>query len=73
MESAGLPRYLARAIREASMLKRLLLASMFSAACTPAFSAATIDPSRAIGLMPDQIQWTKGVNNDTAWPIGDPK
>lgn len=56
------------------MLKRLLLASIFSAAaCTQAFSAATIDPTRAIGLMPDQIQWTKGVNNDTAWPIGDPK
>lgn len=55
------------------MLKRLLLASMFSAACTPAFSAATLDPTRAIGLMPDQIQWKKGVNNDTAWPIGDPK
>ena len=55
------------------MLKRLLLASAFAAACTPAFSAATIDPTRAIGLMPDQIQWTKGVNNDTAWPIGDPK
>jgi len=55
------------------MLKRLLLASVFAGACTPAFSAATIDPTRAIGLMPDQIQWTKGVNNDTAWPIGDPK
>ena len=56
------------------MLKRLLLASIFSAAAgTQAFSAATIDPTRAIGLMPDQIQWTKGVNNDTAWPIGDPK
>ena len=26
------------------MLKRLLLASVFAAACTPAFSAATLDP-----------------------------
>ena len=56
------------------MFKRLLLASMFSAAaCTQAFSAATLDPTRAIGLMPDQIVWKKGVNNDTAWVIGDPK
>jgi len=54
------------------MLKQLLIASVFAGACAPAF-AASLDPNNAIGLMPDQIQWTKGVNNDTAWPIGDPK
>ena len=55
------------------MINKLLLASVFLSACAPAFGAATIDPSRAIGLTADQIQWKKGVNNDTAWPIGDPK
>jgi hypothetical protein len=55
------------------MLKKLFLASVILAASMPAFGQATIDPTRAIGLTPDKIQWTKGVNNDTAWPIGDPK
>src|SRR5258705_7727428 len=67
------PAILGCEIREASMLKRLLLASVFAGACTPAFSAATLDPTHAIGLMPDQIQWKKGEASDTAWPIGDPK
>ena len=55
------------------MLKRMLLASVIVAVSMPAFGEATIDPTRAIGLTPDKIVWTKGVNNDTAWPIGDPK
>ena len=38
----------------------------------PAFGDATIDPTHAIGLTPDQIQWKKGEASDTAWPIGDP-
>ena len=55
------------------MLRKLLLIPAFLAAAMPAFAAAAIDPTRAIGLTPDQIVWKKGVNNDTAWPIGDPK
>ena len=55
------------------MIKKLLLVSAFLSATMPAIGQPTIDPTRAIGLTPDQIQWTKGVNNDTAWPIGDPK
>ena len=60
------------------MLRKLLLLPAFLAAATPAFAQttstkATIDPTRAIGLTPDQIQWTKRPNNDTAWVIGDPK
>ena len=55
------------------MLRKLLLVPAFLAAAAPAFAQATIDPTRAIGLTPDQIVWKKGVNNDTAWPIGDPK
>lgn len=54
------------------MLRQLLAAAYMAATVTPAI-AATTDPSRAIGLLPDQIQWTKGEANDTAWPIGDPK
>ena len=60
------------------MLRKLFLLSAFLAVATPAFAQttgtkATIDPTRAIGLTPDQIQWTKKPNNDTAWVIGDPK
>ena len=55
------------------MIKHLLLASMLLGSAAPAFAQATIDPTHAIGLMPDQIQWKKGEANDTAWPIGDPK
>jgi hypothetical protein len=55
------------------MLRKLLLVPAFLAAAAPAVAQATIDPTRAIGLTPDQIVWKKGVNNDTAWPIGDPK
>jgi len=54
------------------MLRHMLIAAAFLSAGVPAI-AATIDPSRAIGLTPDQIQWTKGEANDTAWPVGDPK
>ena len=53
------------------MLRHLLSAALLIGTAAPAFAAATTDPSRAIGLLPDQIQWTKGEANDTAWPIGD--
>ena len=58
------------------MIKKLLLASAFLSAITPALTtaagaAATIDPKNAIALTPDQIQWTKGEASDQAWPIGD--
>ena len=55
---------------ETSMIRKLLLASAFLWAGTPAI-AATTDPSHAIALLPGQIQWTKGEASDTAWPIGD--
>ena len=42
------------------MLRKLLLIPAFLAAAMPAFAAATIDPTRAIGLTPDQIVWNKG-------------
>jgi hypothetical protein len=55
------------------MLKKLLLASMFLGSVSAgAFGQATIDPTHAIALTPDQIQWKKGEASDTAWPIGDP-
>jgi len=55
------------------MLKKLLLASVFLGSVTAgAFGQATIDPTHAIALTPDQIQWKKGEASDTAWPIGDP-
>ena len=55
------------------MLKKLLLASVFLGSVTGgSFGQATIDPTHAIALTPDQIQWKKGEANDTAWPIGDP-
>jgi hypothetical protein len=52
------------------MIRKLFLASAFLAAAAPSF-AATTDPTRAIALMPDNIQWQKGEASDTAWPIGD--
>ena len=55
------------------MLRKLLLIPAFLAAAAPAFAQAAIDPARAFGLTPDQIQWTRGERNDTAWVIGDPK
>lgn len=55
------------------MPRNLLLASAFWAAAAPAFAQPTTDPSRALGFTPDQIQWTKGERNDTAWVVGDPK
>jgi len=54
------------------MLRKLLLVAAMASATVPSF-AATLDPTHAIGLLPDQIQWTKGEASDTAWPIGDPK
>lgn len=54
------------------MLGKLLLAAAYLAGATSAFAAATIDPTHAIGLTPDQIHWEKGEANDTAWPVGDP-
>ncbi len=53
------------------MIRRLILASALLAATAPAFADATIDPARAIGLLPDQIKWQKGEASDQAWPIGD--
>ncbi len=55
------------------MLRRLILAAATLAGTAPGFAAATIDPSRAIGLLPDQIQWGKGEASDKAWPVGDEK
>ena len=60
------------------MLRKLLLLPAILVATTQAFGQATVDkptvdPTRAIGLNPDQIQWTKGERNDTAWVVGDPK
>jgi len=54
------------------MIKKLLLASVILGASIPAFGAATLDPTHAIGLTPDQIQWKKGEGSDTAWQIRDP-
>ena len=48
------------------MIKKLFLASVILAASLPAFGAAALDPTHAIGLMPDQIQWKKGEASDTA-------
>jgi quercetin dioxygenase-like cupin family protein len=53
------------------VLKRLILASVLLGLASPALAAATTDPTHAIGLLPDQIQWKKGEASDTAWPIGD--
>jgi len=55
---------------EVFMIRSLLLASAIAWAGAPAI-AATTDPTHAIALLPDQIQWTKGVASDQAWPIGD--
>ena len=54
------------------MIKHLVLTSAFLACCGSALGQAAIDPTRALGLRPDQIHWTKGEASDTAWPIGDP-
>ncbi len=51
------------------MLRHLLAASMLMA--SPAFAAAAIDPTHAVALTPDQIQWQKSEASDQAWPIGD--
>ncbi len=53
------------------MPRKLLLIPAFLAAMAPAFAQPTIDPRNAIGLLPDQIQWTKGERNDEAWVVGD--
>jgi hypothetical protein len=55
---------------EVFMIRNLLLASAILWVGAPAI-AATTDPTHAIALLPDQIQWTKGVASDQAWPIGD--
>src|SRR5579872_3721184 len=57
---------------ETFMIRQLLLASMLLGQAGPALAQATTDPTHAIGLMPDQIQWKKGEASYTAWPIGDP-
>jgi quercetin dioxygenase-like cupin family protein len=54
-----------------AVLNRLILASVLLGVASPAFAAATTDPTHAIGLLPDQVQWKKGEASDTAWPIGD--
>ena len=53
------------------MLRHLIAASFLAGSIAPALSQATTDPSRAIGLTPDKIQWKLGEANDTAWPVGD--
>jgi hypothetical protein len=55
------------------MLRRFALAVAYLAGISPIFAQATTDPSRAIALLPGQIQWKKGEASDTAWPIGDDK
>ena len=55
------------------MLRTLALASgLMAVALAPVFAqdAAAINPSRAVGLTPDKIQWQKGEASDQAWPIG---
>ena len=42
------------------MIRHLLLAYMFLGSAAPAFAQASIDPTHAIALTPDQIQWKKG-------------
>jgi len=51
-----------------------LLAAGIALAAPPAQAQpqAKIDPTHAIGLTPDKIQWEKSVSADKAWPIGDP-
>ena len=53
------------------MLRKLILCTAIIGFTAPAFAAATIDPTHAIALTPDQIQWTKGEASDKAWPVGD--
>ena len=55
------------------MSRKLLLIPAFLAAAAPALAQPTTNPANAIGLTPDQIQWTKGERNDIAWVVGDPK
>ena len=55
------------------MIKHLLSTAIVIGFAASAIAQPTLDPSRAIGLTPDKIQWKKGEANDTAWPIGDPK
>lgn len=57
------------------MFRSILLASGLAASTTFMATAAlgqgaSLDPSRAIGLTPDKIQWQKGEASDQAWPIG---
>jgi hypothetical protein len=74
METSGAERYRGATTISGKkpMIRKLLLVSMFLAGSAPGF-AATTDPTHAIGLMPDQVQWKMGEASDTAWPIGDPK
>jgi hypothetical protein len=53
------------------MRTRLLLAAAYLAGTVPVLAQATTDPSRAIALTPDKIQWTLGEASDKAWPVGD--
>lgn len=53
------------------MLRKFLLAAVYLAGTSAGFAQATTDPSRAIGLTPDKIQWTLGEASDKAWPVGD--
>ena len=55
------------------MSRKLLLIPAFLAAAASALAQPTTNPANAIGLTPDQIQWTKGERNDIAWVVGDPK
>ena len=53
------------------MLRRVFIAAIYLAGTSAGFAQATTDPSRAIGLTPDKIQWTLGEASDKAWPVGD--
>jgi quercetin dioxygenase-like cupin family protein len=55
------------------MLRKLLMVAACLAGTAPSFAAPALDPARAIGLMPDQIQWEKGEASDKAWPVGNEK
>jgi hypothetical protein len=53
------------------MLRSLIIAAAYFAATSLSFAQAVTDPTRAIGLTPDKIQWTLGEASDKAWPVGD--
>lgn len=65
-----LPELAARLVASGLLAAGLALSAAPALAQAPASAKAEIDPARAIGLTPDQIQWEKGEASDKAWPIG---